>query len=141
MQSTDLTDLTTALSSDRPADVLAAAWDTFDVTGNLADSLTFGEVGDDEVQAMLTGIKCAEARALLPLPAFGSPLDTPAPGPGRAGLEPYAVLLRHAETALHRLAALPELADDAEPLTVVAERAGAAAHLLMTIRQDDEGAP
>lgn len=143
MQSTplsNLTDLTTALSSEHPSDVLAAAWDTFDVMCRVANVLAFDEPGDD-VQAMLTSIQCAEARNLLPLPATGSPLDIPVPGPGRTGLEPYAVLLRHLETALRRLAALPELAVDAEQLTDVAERATTAARLLMTIRQDDEKAP
>lgn len=63
-----ITDLATALDDTGRADVvLGAAWDAFDVVGRLADALALDE-GSDETQAMLTGIKCADGRRLLPPP-------------------------------------------------------------------------
>ncbi|MET9820635.1 MULTISPECIES: hypothetical protein [unclassified Streptomyces] len=131
-----ITDLATALDDTGRADVvLGAAWDAFDVVGRLADALALDE-GSDETQAMLTGIKCADGRRLLPPPAHGRPLETGAADPGRAGLEPYGALLRHVDAALRRLARVPECADDAEQLGLVAGHAAAAADLLMTVRGD-----
>ncbi|MFF6815194.1 hypothetical protein ACFZAG_35715 [Streptomyces sp. NPDC012403] len=134
-----ITDLDTALDADQADAVLSAAWDAFDVVGRLADALALDE-GSDEMQAMLTGIKCADGRRLLPPPENGRPLETPNPCPGTAGLEPYGALLRHVDVALRRLASVPECADDAEQLDVVADHAAAAADLLMTVRQDGGGA-
>ncbi|MFF6862378.1 hypothetical protein [Streptomyces ardesiacus] len=131
-----ITDLATALVDTGRVDVvLGAAWDALDVVGRLADTLTFDE-GSDEMQAMLVGIKCADGRRLLPLPEHGRPLEPGAPGPGRAGLEPYGALLRHVDAALRRLASVPECATDAQQLALVADHAAAAADLLMTVRQD-----
>ncbi|CAM5226508.1 hypothetical protein STENM223S_01221 [Streptomyces tendae] len=137
MTRSTITDLTTALDdADRVDVVLGAAWDTFDVVGRLADAFALDD-GSDEMQAMLVGIKCADGRRLLPPPEQGRPMETAAPGPGRAGLEPYGALLRHVDAAMRRLASVPECADDAEQLGLVAGHAAAAADLLMTVRQDD----
>ncbi|MFD4347412.1 hypothetical protein ACFWQ6_21570 [Streptomyces coelicoflavus] len=131
-----INDLAAALDdADRVDVVLGAAWDAFDVVGRLADALALDE-GSDEVQAMLVGIKCADGRRLLPPPEHGHPLETGTLGPGKAGLEPYGALLRHVEAALRRLVSVPECADDAEQLVLVADHAAAAAELLMTVRQD-----
>ncbi|CAM5252891.1 hypothetical protein [Streptomyces griseomycini] len=134
-----ITALDTALDADQADTVLSAAWDAFDVAGRLADALAFDE-GSDEIQATLVGIKCTEGRRLLPLPENDRPRETPTPCSGRAGLEPYGALLRHASGALRRLASVPEYADDAEQLSLVADHAAAAAALLMTVRQDGDGA-
>ncbi|GGY16423.1 hypothetical protein [Streptomyces minutiscleroticus] len=133
-----ITDLDTALDDDRADVVLFAAWDVFDVVGRLADALALDE-GSDEMQAVLAGIKCAEGRRLLAPPEDGLPLKSPTPLPGRAGLEPYGALLRHVDVALRRLACVPECADDAEQLGVAASHAGAAADLLLSVRQDGGG--
>lgn len=133
-----ITDLDTALDDDQADVVLSAAWDAFDVVGRLVDALALDE-GSDEMQAVLAGIKCAEGRRLLPPPENGRPLGTPTPCPGRAGLEPYAALLRHIDVALRRLSSVPECAGDAEQLDAVADHAAAAADLLMAIRQDGGG--
>ncbi|MBQ0887791.1 hypothetical protein KBZ94_23140 [Streptomyces sp. RM72] len=136
MTQSTITDLAAALDDvDRADVVLGAAWDVFDVVGRLADALASDE-GSDEMQAMLVGIKCADGRRLLPPPEHGRPLETGAPGDGGAGLEPYGALLHHVDAALRRLASVPECAEDAEQLVLVAGHAAAAADLLMTVRQD-----
>ncbi|MFF9863277.1 hypothetical protein ACIPH4_34205 [Streptomyces tendae] len=135
-----ITDLATALDDVGRVDVvLGAAWDAFDVVGQLADALALDK-SSDEMQAMLVGIKCADARRLLPPPEHRRPLELGTPGPGSVGLEPYGALLRHVEAAMRRLASVPDCADDREQLTLVAGHAVAAADLLMTVRQDGDPA-
>ncbi len=134
-----ITDLDTALDTGEADAVFSAAWDAFDIVGRLADALALDE-GSDEMQALLTGIKCTEGRSLLPPPENGRPRETPTPRPGRAGLEPYEALLRHVEVALRRLASVPDGAGDAEQLDLVADHAATAADLLMTVRRDGGGA-
>lgn len=134
-----ITDLDTALDTDEADAVCSAAWDAFDIVGRLADALALEE-GSDEMQAMLTGIKCAEGRRLLPPPENGRPRETPTPCSGRAGLEPFEALLRHVGVALRRLASASEAAGDAEQLNLVADHASTAADLLISVRQDGDGA-
>ncbi|GHC27279.1 hypothetical protein GCM10010348_61490 [Streptomyces anthocyanicus] len=134
-----ITDLDTALGSGQDDGVLSAAWYAFDAGGQLADVLARDE-NQDEIQAMLLGIKCMEGRALLPLPESGGPLEPLAECADRARLEPYGVLLRHVDAALRRLASVPGWADDAEQLIAVADHAAVAADILANIRQDGVGA-
>ncbi|TNM25894.1 hypothetical protein [Streptomyces sedi] len=96
-----LDDLNRALASPRPEEMLAAAWEAFDVGLGLADAAAW-EDGLDELQAVVAGQLCAEGRALLPLPVHGRPITPPAPS--AASAQRCATLLDDTSAALTALA-------------------------------------
>ncbi|MFD9033286.1 hypothetical protein ACFVZW_19355 [Streptomyces sp. NPDC059567] len=97
-----LSDTMIALDSSEPRQVLAAAWDAFDVARRVADTITW-EAGADELQALAAAQSCAAGRALLPLPESGRPVDTPIVEAGPEGLDPWIDLLHQVDASLARL--------------------------------------
>ncbi|WP_330334400.1 hypothetical protein OHS33_34725 [Streptomyces sp. NBC_00536] len=118
------------------ATALAAVWDVFGLTAELADGIAFDE-GSDELQAILSAQKCEEGQRLLPLPETGPPVVAPPPEPGAAGLVPYGRLLEHVTGALTRLSAVGA-ADEgsARALLRIGELASDAARALSYVRED-----
>lgn len=110
-------------STDRPQ-IMAAAWEAFDVAERVADAVAFEE-GSDELQALIAAQASAAGRDLLPLPESGQPIDVPSPSPGAEGLAPYVSLLHHAQAALERMSTEPGVEDDGR--AVMREAAGKAA--------------
>jgi hypothetical protein len=124
-----------ALDSTSRSEVVAAAWEAFDVAERVADAIAF-EDGSDELQALVAAQASAAGRSLLPLPESGRPLDVPAPSPGTEGLAPYVDLLRRAQAALERVAAGPGAEEDSRAvLRQAAGEAGTAAEALLVTRE------
>ncbi|MEU8526637.1 hypothetical protein AB0C77_13755 [Streptomyces sp. NPDC048629] len=97
-----MSDTRTMLASANPLEVLAAAWDAFDVAHRVASAVTW-EDGADELQALVASQSCMDGRTLLPLPESGRPLETPDIAAGPEGLDPWVDLLHEVRDALVRL--------------------------------------
>ncbi|MGC8923527.1 hypothetical protein AB7952_33430 [Streptomyces sp. PG2] len=124
-----------ALDSTSRSEVVAAAWEVFDVAERVADAIAF-EDGSDELQALVAAQASAAGRSLLPLPESGRPLDVPPPTSGAEGLAPYVDLLRRAQAALERVAAGPGAEEDSRAvLRQAAGEAGTAAEALLVTRE------
>ncbi|MER5182646.1 hypothetical protein ABT009_30570 [Streptomyces sp. NPDC002896] len=127
--------LDAALDATDRTQVLAAAWETFDVAEQVADAVAF-EDSSDELQALVAAQASSAGQILLPLPESGRPIDVPAPAQGAEGLAPYVSLLRHAQVALERMAAEPEVEEDGRAvLQEAADKAAIAAEALAAVRE------
>ncbi|MET9956005.1 hypothetical protein ABZ135_31295 [Streptomyces sp. NPDC006339] len=128
-----LSDTTKSLASFEPQQVLVAAWDAFDVVGRVADAIAW-EPEADELHALAAAQACAAGRALLPLPEFGRPMDTPAVAAGPEGLAPWVDLLHQVSAALVRLND-EQSADARAVLTEAARHAAVGAEALAAVRR------
>ncbi|MFK4600498.1 hypothetical protein [Streptomyces pristinaespiralis] len=102
VKSTAVQDLESALDAVDDSTVLTAAWDAFDLTVGVADAITWQ--GGDELQALAAAAAGAAGRALLPLPATGSPREVPTLPAEAEALEPFVVLMSRTHAALITMA-------------------------------------